>query len=274
MNDDAIFDDYAATATAEGLANVGANAGGESRDFYKLTAGTHALRLLPRKRGQTTDVPWVPRAVRWLRYGNTKLSVPDRRALLDDPEAVCPVTQLVEMFRASGEAAYIAIAEEAKPKYSFVGAVLPCPNNAPIDARSIGAAIRLIEIGGGVYRDILKTFNDPMLMGHTLYHPKDGFPLAITRTGEGMKTEYNVQAYPHLRGFIGGSRESAIEAVKALPDLDKLAAVPSVEHCQRLVDEFMAAISTAASQPQGAGTRNAGTAMAAAAVGAGMNFQR
>lgn len=267
---DNIFDDYAAVPSAEALAAVAAAAGGEGHEFYKLTVGSHALRLLPRKRGQTTDVPWVPRCVRWLRYGNVKVSVPDRRALLDDPDAVCPVSMLIETFRASGEAAYLAIAEEAKPKYSFVGAVVPCPGNAPIDPHSIAGAIRLIEIGPGAYRAILKLFNDPMLQGNTLYHPQAGFPIAITRTGEGLKTEYDVQAYAHLRGYIGGSRESAIEAVKALPDLDKLAAVPTVEYCQGIVDEFMAAISSAPA----AQTRNAGAAMADASRAAGLAFKR
>lgn len=270
-SDDSIFADYTSEPTAEAMDSLGPGGGGKL-DFYKFTVGAHALRLLPRMKGQSTDLPWVPRAVRWLRYGNLKMSIPDRRALLNDPEAACPVSDMLASFLASGEPAYVAIAEDAKPKYSYVGAVLPCPGNTPIRPENVAASMRLIEIGPGVYRDILKVFKDPMLNGNTLYHPANGFPIAINRAGEGMNTEYTVTAYAHLRGYIGGSRESALEAVKSLPDLDKLAAVPSVEFCQKLCDEFLASLAKAAAP--GPAAPNAGTAMAAASRAAGLPFAR
>lgn len=270
-HNDSAFDEYVTTPTAEDMDALGG--GGGKLDFYKFTVGSHALRLLPRAKGQSTDIPWVARVVRWLRYGNFKVSVPDRRLLLNDPEAACPVSDLLAQFTASGEPAYMAIAEDAKPKYSYVGAAIPCPGNAPIEPRNIEGAMRLVEIGSGVYREILKAFKDPMLQGSTLYHPVNGFPIAIERTGEGMNTEYSVKTYVNLRGYIGGSRESALEAVKHLPDLDKVAAPPSVEFCQKLCDEFVASLAKAAGN--GGGQRpNAGAAMADVARAAGLPFNR
>lgn len=272
FNDDNVFDDYTTVPTAEGLDAVGAAAGGDRPDFHKLETGANTFRLLPRKKGQSNDTPWVLRAVRWLRHGNVQLSVPDRRTILNDESAPCPVSELVESFRASGDPGYLKIAEEAKTKFSFVGAVVPCPGNRPIDPERIAAAVKMIEIGPGVYRDIVALFKNPMAKGNVLYHPVMGFPIDIVKTGSGKDTKYTLVSYAHLQGYVGGSRESALAAVKALPDLDAMAEVPSVEYCQKLCDAFLAKIAQAPAP--GGTTVNAGTAMQAAATQAGMAMPR
>lgn len=271
-----------APVTPEALAATGAES---SADFYKLVSGPNYIRFLPRRTGESSTSPWVRRGQHWMRADKNAKAVgaADCMKVAHGPDVDCPACSYAEQLLAvpPTEPTYAtcqAIAAEMAPKTSFIAAGIvydaPTLNQRRaeyVDPANASAAIKLVEVGAGVRRKLDQLVSEG-LAGGDFYDPRSGFVVCITKTGSGMQTEYTVSPVKSLAGYAGGTVDSAVAVLKALPSLDKVCPAPTAASIEAELATLRDKLAQGGGGSRGGGTRNAGDAAAEMARASGTRF--
>lgn len=204
------FTPYTAEAAAADLREASKMGGVRHLQLSKLPPGSYLFRFLPPRSGRKSL--FVIKYTHFVKGPDKTRAVPCARLMEGGPCAVCGVVEALEN---TGLAPDIAAAKELAPEFSVLASVLDL--TVPFDPEHVLDQCAVLEFKKGVHTDLLALRNNPHA-GGDFSHPSNGFGIAISKSGSGMKTEYGVLPSMAARGLIAPTVEATVAILKDSPD--------------------------------------------------------
>lgn len=174
------------------------------KELHPLKKGENKLRLMPPTK-EGAD---------WAREAAYHHNLVEKRALLCLKETygqACPVCEQVEALRSTRDSKDRELAKEYSAKFRcFVNALI-------LDGEGKGE-VKVVPLTWGIYKELLTYFSNEEYGDIT--DPEGGSNILITKTGEGLQTEYDLKiarkpspvegfdklTMPDLEEFVGRDR--------------------------------------------------------------------
>lgn len=204
------YNPYTAEAAAADTREASKMGGVRHLQMSKLQPGSYLFRFLPPRNGRKSL--FVVKYTHFVKGPDKTRAVPCARLMEGAPCKVCAVMEALE---GTGTAPDAAGAKELSPEFSVLAAVLDC--TVPFNPENPLDQCAILEFKKGVHTDLLDLRNNPHA-GGDFSHPANGFGIAISKTGSGMKTEYGVLPSMSARGLIAPTVEDAVAILKDGPD--------------------------------------------------------
>jgi len=204
------FTPYTADAAAADTREASKMGGVRHLQMSKLPPGSYLFRFLPPRPGRKSL--FVIKYTHFVKGAEKTRAVPCARLMEGAP---CKVCSVMEALDSTGLAADVAASKELAPEFSVLSTVLDM--TVPFDPEHALDQCAVLEFKKGIHTDLLALRNNPHA-GGDFSHPTNGFGIAISKSGSGMKTEYGVLPSMSARGLIAPTMEHAVAILKDAPD--------------------------------------------------------
>lgn len=199
----------------------------EESDFLKLPQGRSILRFLPPRVG--TRSPFVKAFQHYIDIpglkGAANFNCPRLMA-----KRFCPACDRVDELRATGNPADYELAGEIRAGKRVYANVIDRgnPERGPV----------VFGFGKMIHEKLISLAHNPDWGDYT--DPgSDGYDIAITRKGEGMKTKYEVQG-ARTQTPLSADAAQAQDWLSIMRDLSQFSRVPSDEELERMLPGWKA----------------------------------
>lgn len=214
-------------------------------NWGKINPGSNLLRILPPKPGR--DNPLAPRWTHYLRGGEKIRQVPCIQAHRGQR---CPICEDAAHMDGSEDAAEREEGKELRVQSTHLVAAVDM--NAPIDPENPAASVKVYELKRGVVKDIAGFRTNPR-SGGNYSHPFEGFPLEITKEGQGMQTRYSALPCAAQKGPIHPDEGVMRAILSTFPDVFALTRLPTLDEVEAIRQEWQDEIAAKSALLRGGG---------------------
>jgi hypothetical protein len=208
-----LFNAYSTDALAADKAAAERDGSGvRNLTMSKLDPGAYDFRFLPPPVGQTS--PFLIRHTHFVKGGEKVRAVPCAR--LGKGER-CLVCEEVERLEATGNATDAKVAADMDANFSVQAVVLDLA--LPFNPAAPTAQLAVLEFKKTVHTALMG-IRANVRGGGDFTHPVTGFPIAVTKSGAGMNTDYKVGASMAApRGLLAPTEAAAVAILQNAPDI-------------------------------------------------------